>query len=91
MELNALFTTTRSSLQPRTKVNIATYNWTAGVDQIIPLPAENSLNSTLTISRITQEVILLRFSPTFYYQGTNFGWQVTMGYDAVQVLNCGVR
>ena len=40
-------------------------------------------NSLLSIARVTKEVILLRFSPTFYYQGTNFGWQVTMGVDAV--------
>ena len=58
-------------------------NWTSGIDQVIPLPTENNLNGTLTIGCISREVIMLRFSPTFYYQGTNFGWQVTMGYDAI--------
>ena len=58
-------------------------NWTSGIDQVIPLPTENNLNATLGIGAISREVIMLRFSPTFYYQGTNFGWQVTMGYDAI--------
>jgi hypothetical protein len=58
-------------------------NWTSGIDQVIPLPTENNLNGTLGIGAISRDVIMLRFSPTFYYQGTNFGWQVTVGYDAI--------
>jgi len=78
-----LFTTVGSNLQGRTKVNAANYDWTKGIDQVIPLPTENNLNASLGIGSVTKEVILLRFCPTFYYQGTNFGWQVTMGIDAV--------
>ena len=58
-------------------------NWTSGIDQVIPLPTENNLSATLGIGCISRDVIMLRFSPTFYYQGTNFGWQVTVGYDAI--------
>jgi len=58
-------------------------NWTRGVDQVIPLPTENNLNSSLSISRITNKQILLRFCPTFSYQGSQMGWQVTMAYDAM--------
>jgi hypothetical protein len=76
-----LFTST-TRLQDRTKVT-GTYNWSDGIDQIIPLPQDNNLNKTLSIGRVTKDVILLRYSPSFYYQGTNFGWQVTMGYDAI--------
>jgi hypothetical protein len=89
----ALFTTVGANLQARTKVNgPATYNWTNGVDQVIQLPTlslgytgytSSSSNATLGVAAVTKEVILLRYSPTFYYQGSNFGWQETMGIDAV--------
>jgi len=76
-----LYSTVNAQGVGSTAFRVSTMNWTNGIDQIIPLPAD--LNTSLSIGAITKECILLRFCPGFYYQANNLGWQVTMGIDAV--------
>jgi hypothetical protein len=52
-------------------------NWTNGIDQVIPLPTENNPQRDSWHWSHKPRSYYARFSPTFYYQGTNFGWQVT--------------
>jgi len=78
-----LYSTVNAQGVGSTAFSVSQKNWTNGIDQVIPLPTANNLNNTFGIGAVTREVILLRFSPGFYYQGNNFGWQVTMGIDAV--------
>ncbi|MFB3888932.1 MAG: PQQ-binding-like beta-propeller repeat protein [Candidatus Bathyarchaeia archaeon] len=75
--------TTDVRLQPRTKVDAKNYNWSEGVSWSVPLPTQlNGNNISLSIAATTKEVILLWDKPSIYYQGTNFGWYVSAGYDA---------
>jgi len=78
-----LYSTVNAQGVGSTSFSVSTKNWTNGIDQVITLPGDNSLNTTLQVAAVTNEVILLRFCPGFYYQGNNLGWQVTMGVDAV--------
>jgi hypothetical protein len=75
--------TTETRLQLRTKIDAKTYNWTDGVSWSVPLPTElNGKPISLSIAATTKEVILLWDRPAIYYQGSNFGWYVSAGYDA---------
>jgi hypothetical protein len=75
--------TSISRLQERTKINVASYNWSDGVSWSIPLPTQlNGNNISLSIGATTKDVILLWQRPAIYYQGSNFGWFITAGYDA---------
>jgi hypothetical protein len=75
--------TSETRLQLRTKVDAKTYNWTDGISWSVPLPTElNGKPISLSIAATTKEVILLWDKPSIYYQGTNFGWYVSVGYDA---------
>ena len=70
-------------LQPRTKINVANYNWSNGISWSVPLPTElNGKPISLRIAATTKEVILLWDKPSISSQGTNFGWYVSAGYDA---------
>jgi len=75
--------TSITRLQERTKINVASYNWSDGVSWSIPLPTQlNGNNISLSIGATTKDVILLWQRPAIYYQGSNFGWFITAGYDA---------
>jgi len=83
------FTTVNAQGVGSTSISSSTRNWTAGVDVVTQLPTDTNMVNNATgaswysIAGVTNDVILLRYSPTFYYQGTNFGWQVTEGVDAI--------
>lgn len=75
--------TSITRLQERTKIDAKTYNWTDGVSWSVPLPKQlDGKNITLSIGAVTKDVILLWDKPSISYQGTNFGWYVSAGYDA---------
>jgi hypothetical protein len=75
--------TSVTRLQDRTKIDAKTYNWSDGISWAVTLPTQlNGKNITLSIAAITKEVILLWDKPSIYFQGTNFGWYVSAGYDA---------
>ncbi len=77
-----LFTSV-TRLQERTKINVATYNWSDGISWAIPLPTQlNGNNISLSIAATTKDVIMLWDKPSIYYQGTNYGWYVSAGYNA---------
>jgi len=70
-------------LQERTKINVASYNWSDGVSWSIPLPTQlNGNNISLSIGATTKDVILLWQRPALTYQGSNLGWYISAGYDA---------
>ncbi len=75
--------TSITRLQERTKIDARSYNWTDGVSWSVSLPKQlDGKNISLSIGAVTKDVILLWDKPSFSYQGTNFGWYVSAGYDA---------
>ncbi len=75
--------TSVTRLQERTKINAMNYSWSDGVSWSVPLPKQlNGNNITLSIGAVTKEVILLWDKPSIYFQGSNFGWYVSAGYNA---------
>jgi hypothetical protein len=72
-----------SNGQIRTAVNFQNYSFSDGIQWRVPIPDElNGEPLNLGLARVTRDVILLRESPTFMFQGTQFGYQITAGIDA---------
>jgi hypothetical protein len=75
--------TTDVRLQPRTSITAKNYSWSDGVSWSVPLPTKlGNNNISLSIAAITKEVILVWDKPSISYQGTNFGYYVSAGYNA---------
>ncbi|MGD9131546.1 MAG: hypothetical protein PVH73_08250 [Candidatus Bathyarchaeota archaeon] len=67
----------------RLSVSNQNYTFADGVQWNRSIALElNGQPVTLSLSRVTREVILLRDSPTFIFQGSSYGYQVTAGIDA---------
>jgi len=61
-----------------------TYNFENGIEWSVPLPTQlNGISISLSIAARTQDVILLRQTPSpIMWQEATLGYQITAGYDA---------
>jgi hypothetical protein len=72
-----------SNGQSRSSLTYGNYSFSEGIQWRVPRAFElNGETVTLGLGRVTREVILLRSSETFMFQGTQFGYQITAGIDA---------